>query len=308
MNYKKIYNTIISNAQNRVFEDSVDFENHHFIPRCLGGKETVPLTLKEHFICHYLLTKIYPDNYSLLYAFFRMSNLKKYGKMGARSYERIRKKFIESVSGQNNKMFGICAYDIWIEKYGIEEANKMKEKANKLNKEKNSGKNNAMFETSVLDIWIDKYGVEEAHKMWKDRNEKLSNSLSGENSYKYIDLNIYTNQIIFLYEIEKKSLTEIGKLFNCSRTPIKRILDTNNIKLRTSSENISIRNLEKFQCPWCKNYFNIMILSEHHNDKCKLHPNYVKKIKNRKINKKKCFTCQRYISLNNFKRHKCNKL
>jgi hypothetical protein len=36
---------------------SEPIERHHVIPRSMGGVVTVNLTLKEHFLCHWLLTK-----------------------------------------------------------------------------------------------------------------------------------------------------------------------------------------------------------------------------------------------------------
>jgi len=76
MNYKRIYDQIIFNAQNRVLESYT--ETHHIIPKCMGGsndKENLAdLTAKEHFICHRLLTKIYPNNKKLIYAYWGMCN------------------------------------------------------------------------------------------------------------------------------------------------------------------------------------------------------------------------------------------
>lgn len=59
MNYKRIYDMIIDNAKNRVLEGYS--ERHHIIPKSLGGsnkkENLVRLTAREHFICHWLLTK-----------------------------------------------------------------------------------------------------------------------------------------------------------------------------------------------------------------------------------------------------------
>ncbi len=69
MNYQNIYNNIINNAKNRKNVNNQYFEIHHIIPRCIGGTNSnenlVQLTLREHFICHELLVKIYPNNNSL---------------------------------------------------------------------------------------------------------------------------------------------------------------------------------------------------------------------------------------------------
>ncbi len=64
--YSKWYYNIIINAmaQNRSKKDSY-FENHHILPKSLGGTNTssnlVLLTAREHFICHMLLIKMCKD-------------------------------------------------------------------------------------------------------------------------------------------------------------------------------------------------------------------------------------------------------
>jgi hypothetical protein len=79
LNYIKTYNNIIIKAQSR---NNVNkkYESHHIIPRSIGGiddsSNLVQLTLKEHFIAHLLLAKIYGGK--LYYAAFMMSNFKKY--------------------------------------------------------------------------------------------------------------------------------------------------------------------------------------------------------------------------------------
>ena len=78
MNYEKIYNQIIEKAKSecRMKNKEIYYERHHIIPKCLGGSNhkdnLVLLTAKEHFICHKLLTEMYPDNIKLLYAFSAM--------------------------------------------------------------------------------------------------------------------------------------------------------------------------------------------------------------------------------------------
>ncbi len=75
--YTRWYNNIINNANNRVLTRDIYSERHHIIPYCfyvnnrskgarpgwiLGNPNSainiVKLTAKEHFICHWLLTKM----------------------------------------------------------------------------------------------------------------------------------------------------------------------------------------------------------------------------------------------------------
>lgn len=81
MNYEKIYYQLVERAKPRGLDKSeLDgyFEKHHIVPVCLGGDNSkenlVLLTIREHYIAHILLWKIYPKNPSLFYAAWMMSN------------------------------------------------------------------------------------------------------------------------------------------------------------------------------------------------------------------------------------------
>jgi hypothetical protein len=107
MDYKKVYDSIICNASNRLLEGYK--ESHHVIPKCMGGLNTrenlVDLTAKEHYICHRLLVRIYPDNVKLKHAFWMMANALKdgrYYRVSSRAYQEAKKFHIESISGDNN--------------------------------------------------------------------------------------------------------------------------------------------------------------------------------------------------------------
>jgi hypothetical protein len=82
MDHQKVYNKIIENAlnENRINHNGIQYEKHHIIPKCLEGnnkKENIVLLIpREHYICHKLLTYIYPNNTKILYAFYMMSLIK----------------------------------------------------------------------------------------------------------------------------------------------------------------------------------------------------------------------------------------
>jgi hypothetical protein len=98
MNYLNIYNNIIERAKTRVLGEEIYVEKHHIIPKCMeGGDEIenkVKLTAREHFLCHWLLCRIYPENKSLSAAFWVMchNSYKKEltYKFTARTYEEAR--------------------------------------------------------------------------------------------------------------------------------------------------------------------------------------------------------------------------
>jgi len=84
MNHQKTYDTIIEKAKfenriklNKIDESYVYYENHHIIPKCLGGKDNkdnrILLTAREHYICHKLLTYIYVNNKKIANAYCRMT-------------------------------------------------------------------------------------------------------------------------------------------------------------------------------------------------------------------------------------------
>lgn len=76
MNYQKIYDDLIRSRSIRVLEKGVQYEQHHIIPKCLGGSNDssnlILLTPREHFLAHWLLWRIHRI-YKLAYAFKLMS-------------------------------------------------------------------------------------------------------------------------------------------------------------------------------------------------------------------------------------------
>lgn len=115
MNYKKIYNSIISRAKNRD-KPSCYCEVHHITPRSMGGTDSrenlVVLTAREHFISHWLLKKIH-RNKQMTYAFHCMTKSVGNGRVRyvSHSYkyakQAMSKWMTENNSGENNPMFGL---------------------------------------------------------------------------------------------------------------------------------------------------------------------------------------------------------
>lgn len=108
MNYIKIYSKLIDRAKGRNLISYT--ENHHIIPKCMGGDNSpenlVALTPEEHYVAHQLLVKIYPENYALAKAAAMMIPNRPSNKM----YGWIRRRFsiAKSVeqSGAGNSRFG----------------------------------------------------------------------------------------------------------------------------------------------------------------------------------------------------------
>ncbi len=80
--YYRLYYSIVNTAQkaNRKKGQGIYYENHHILPKSLGGSNhksnLVLLTPKEHFVCHHLLTKfVIGENKSkMLFAFWNLAN------------------------------------------------------------------------------------------------------------------------------------------------------------------------------------------------------------------------------------------
>jgi hypothetical protein len=107
--YERWYYNIIHNAkeQHRSKGAGVYYENHHIIPKSLGGlyepENMVLLTGREHFICHWLLYKfsIGKNKHKMAAAWHAMCNLKNKNheryKTTSKIYEACRKAHAEAM-------------------------------------------------------------------------------------------------------------------------------------------------------------------------------------------------------------------
>jgi len=106
MDYNKHYHLLIEKCKNK--NRTGYLENHHIVPRCLGGddseKNLVLLTPEEHFIAHKLLTKIYPNNLRILYAFNFMSSPISGRKIDNKKFGFVRKQLSEMMKTELNPM------------------------------------------------------------------------------------------------------------------------------------------------------------------------------------------------------------
>jgi len=118
MNYKKIYQNIIDKRKLETPEGYT--ETHHILPRSLGGSDDtenlIKLTAREHFICHYLLSKMFDKEtnewYKMNHAFMMMKCQsichKRY--FNSRLYDALRTNFSSVMSiiqtGKNNSQYG----------------------------------------------------------------------------------------------------------------------------------------------------------------------------------------------------------
>lgn len=101
MNYNAVYERILERADNRTLPRGTYVERHHKVPRCMGGSDDesniAVLTAEEHFLCHRMLCKIYPEHPKLFYALVCMS-WNGIGNRNNKMFARDRKKHSELAS------------------------------------------------------------------------------------------------------------------------------------------------------------------------------------------------------------------
>jgi len=144
---------------NKLSKDDIYCENHHIIPKSICkdklwkefDSNKVNLLAYEHFICHYLLTKIFDDT-ALVNAFWMLCNASAETNKReyidnlnifkeSKEYEILREKFSKrqsiNSSGKNNGMFGVHRYGIDSPNYGKRRSEEIKKKMSVAQKLKN---------------------------------------------------------------------------------------------------------------------------------------------------------------------------
>lgn len=116
MNYKSIYWSIILNRLDNPYLGYT--EKHHILPTSLGGDSSdvnlVNLSAKEHYVCHHLLTKMYPrdsaEYYKMVSAFVLMLSTRTNKKVTAKGFGVLREDFSKfhslNQTGKLNSQYG----------------------------------------------------------------------------------------------------------------------------------------------------------------------------------------------------------
>jgi hypothetical protein len=101
--YTQWYFKILIRARTRPLP-SGKIHKHHEPPECWGGTETYPLTIREHFIIHWLLLKMTTGllRNKMYYAFHRLVYSKNGEIRNSRKYEIAVKNHSDAISGKNS--------------------------------------------------------------------------------------------------------------------------------------------------------------------------------------------------------------
>ena len=250
MNYQRIYDQIIDRAksESRIKSKDVYYEAHHIIPKCMGGSDDktnlILLTAREHFLCHWLLHLIYPENYKLSMAFVMMCNVKDKNQCRYTPSSRI----IEYSKYVN--------YNIQRgRKWTIEEKKKITgwKQTNESKKKISS----ALKNRKLSDDHKEKIGL--AHKgkiVTEETRQKLKNK----------EISSDTKDLMRKAKLGKKLSDEHKKNIELSKIGIKQSIETVQKRAMTRKS----REYEKSTCPHCNKIGAKAQMTRYHFDNCKI--------------------------------------
>jgi hypothetical protein len=169
-------------------------ESHHIMPRSLGGSDDpgnlVPLTAREHFICHWLLTKMTAGDsrVKMLRAFWGM-RANKSGKRytNARAYDALKTEYAKMMSemmmGENNPNWG----NTWTDEQKQAQADKVRGDKNGAKQPgvgaKIAATKNGVKRESFSQEWIDAMSdakMGEKNNMFGKKHREDSKALQSE--------------------------------------------------------------------------------------------------------------------------------
>jgi len=246
--YEKWYNSIISKGANAKLPGN---ERHHILPKSLGGSDDasnlIYITAREHFICHWLLIKIYAtgeEHWKMLNALRMMRaenpNQKRYKtKITSRVYARLKEEYSklqsQRVSGINNPMHG--------DKFYRSLAGKKRQSTAV------SGDNNG----SKQPIAREKIALSKLGKKRKPFTEewkmKLSAAASGKNNSRYGK------------PVSEETRKKIGERMRGR-------VQSAEERVRRGAANLG-KKREKKQCPHCQQAVAVNGYVRWHGDRCK---------------------------------------
>ena len=242
--YQNWYDQITQRGQN--CETKTGHEKHHIVPKSLGGSNQKSnltyLTPREHFICHWLLVKIYAEgepHWKMLNALRIMraenKNQTRYKtKITSRVYEKLKVEYASILSdklkGENNPMYG----KKWTEEQKMAHSKKIKGRVQPLEEK--------MKQKRAITGRI----RPEFSQEWR---ENLSLAAAGENNGMW----------------GKKHSEETKQKQREKATGRKQSEET----IRKKAEAIRGIKREKLLCPHCGQHVAVNVFPRWHGDNCK---------------------------------------
>lgn len=134
--YATWYNDIVNQAKSQEnTRVSGYFEEHHILPKSLGGSNErvniVKLTAREHYLCHWLLTKTTTGaaRTKMIYAFWMMNN-RGIARVTTRTYEYIKTLHAANVSKRHTGLKKPRKSPVWNKGKTLSETHKANLKKN----------------------------------------------------------------------------------------------------------------------------------------------------------------------------------
>jgi hypothetical protein len=238
MNYEKHYNNLIETRKNRPLIDGEYYENHHIIPRSMGGtndkENLIKLTAREHFIAHWLLWRIH-RNHVMARAFFLMaSGISSTGK-------RMVYSSIAYSEAKHAKSLAVSALNRIIKKGHIKSEETLKKISDALKGKSKSeehkkkigdalkGKNKSEEHKKKLSEAFKGYDWSSYH----ERNKSISEKNSGDNNGRSLSVNQYDENMNFIQSFGnlKSAHSFVNSIIDkqISFSTFKRRIDSNKI-------------------------------------------------------------------------------
>jgi hypothetical protein len=184
MDYKKHYDLLMETRRERNKISGAIYENHHIMPKSLGGSDDqsnmILLTPREHYIAHWLLWRIY-RNKEMAFAFYCMIKMNKRTEniTSSRAYEEAKSARREFII-ENNKKYHtgkkISEKDKELTSQRFKNIPKSEEHRKKIS-DSNKGKPKSDQHREKLSL-----SLMGKHKWSDERKKSHSEKISGENS------------------------------------------------------------------------------------------------------------------------------
>lgn len=208
--YTRWYYNIITNAQARTLPKEIYTEKHHIIPKSLGGSNKkdnlVALTAREHFVCHWLLTKMATGlvKQKMVYGLWRMAvPVNNRHRITSSQYTKIREEFCKENSKRHK-------------------GKALSESCKKLKSEKQLGELNHFYgKTHTNDVKRLIGSKNRGRKHTEEELVKMKNSHLGTKNH---NVKLTEDQVKEI-RVSRSTTLQLAKEYNVSRSLIYKVLN-----------------------------------------------------------------------------------